>query len=193
MQKEGSTLLEYLESVSMTVCSALFAGIESHKALTRGRCELFSCGTAPGPKAALDVTEGNAIRGHPFSDNGLLCGRVCVWSVWKLQWRDWIFWNVIWQHPPLSSSMIWGVFGVMDQLANIFQFLSKLTLGSRCFSQTNRMRWRFPRPLQRPERRRKSSWWLRSAAWRRCPTGPASTAASLASASKPTRRIYCRR
>lgn len=61
---------------------------------TRTECR---CGAAPGPKASAYVTKRNTIHGNRFPNNDFLCGHVCVSSVWKLQWRDCVIWNVICQ------------------------------------------------------------------------------------------------
>jgi len=74
--KEGAVtvwIAKWQSRSELGVCSA-FQGQRIWRSTRKEcRCELFSHGPAPGPKASACVTRGNIIHGHRFSNNGLLC------------------------------------------------------------------------------------------------------------------------
>lgn len=90
-------IAQWRSRCELGVCSAVRGQRILRSIRTECRCELCSCGSAPGPKASAYVTKRNTIHGNRFPNNEFLCGHVCVSSVWKLQWRDWVIWNVICQ------------------------------------------------------------------------------------------------
>lgn len=68
--KEGQSLAwiaQWQSRCELGVCSAIRGQRILRSTCTECRCELCSCGAAPGPKASVYVTKGNMIHGHRFS------------------------------------------------------------------------------------------------------------------------------
>lgn len=133
-------IAQWQSQSELGICSAFRGQRILRSTHSECRCELFSCAAAPGPKASACVTQRNMIQGHRFSNNGLLCGHVCVSSVWKLQWRVWVIWNAICQHLThlcrfrdyldfMVTNFLWKfVFKVNNHQENIQNCSNRLVL-----------------------------------------------------------------